>query len=217
MNERDDYTKSEYKRMLQFAIEGFRKFSLYHIPCIQHKWLPVNQDIFSVNFPDDLVKLYSVGVAIEGRYWDFTRTDERIIPQCKTIDPDRGEADQRIHKPIENYGMQGGFNRYLFTEDTPNRRIIIFGPRTLEVLIYYKSTGINMDGTTVVPIHAFEALKAYVLYKLSVFSDTAVNRVQFLQTNYLSEVKDMRDFENMFTVNEFLDAIRSGYAQTFKR
>ena len=203
--------------MLQFAIEGFRKFSLYHIPCIKHEWLTVNTDIYTVDFPDDLVKLYSVGIPIDGKYWEFSRTNDRITTQNQTIDTDKMEADQRVRKPLENYAMRGGYNQYLFSEDIPNRRIVLFGSTATEVLIYYRSTGINMDGTTVIPIHAFEALKAYVQYKLAVFSNTSANRIAMLQQSYLAEVKDMRDFENMFTVNEFLDAIRSGYAQTFKR
>lgn len=216
MNERDDYTKAEYKRMLQFAIEGFRKFSLYHIPCIMQKWLPVDPKIFAVNFPDDLVKFYSVGIPIDGRYWEFSRTQNRIIPQCQTLDKGRQEADQRSFRPIENYAMSP-YNQYLFSEDIPNRRIIVHGPPIKEVLVYYLSTGLNADGTTQIPIHAFEALKAYVQYKASIFSNVSEAMKERLHRAYLGEVKDMRDLENRFTMNEFLDAIRSGYAQTFKR
>ena len=200
-NERDAYTKSDYKRMLQFAIEGFRKFSLFHIPCIRHCWITVDSKLYSVSFPDDLVKFMSVGIPIEGRYWEFTKTRNRIIPQCEEINESRQEADQRSIRPVETYGMSP-YNQYLFSEDLPNRRIIIHGPPISEVLVYYKSTGINTDGDTVIPVHAFEALKAYVHYKLSMFSNDSANKTELLRRTYLGEVKDMRDFENSFTVAE---------------
>jgi hypothetical protein len=103
--------------------------------------------------------------------------------------------------------------------DKANRRLVLFTPFALdEVLIVYKSTGVNKYGNTMIPIHAFQALRAYIEFE-NVDSDSkiAMNEKERKRRNYFFHLKNMRDVENRFTTAQFLDAVRSGYGQTFKR
>ena len=220
LNERDDYTKGDFKRYLQFAIDGFREFSMYHIPCLVRKWCPVDQDIYTVDYPDDCIKLLSVRTVVEGREWTYSKFDNtelRVIPECQTLNDDRMERDNRSERPVENYGMVG-YNRFQYIDVPKERRVVVFGPPRDEVRIYYKATGIKLGEETLIPVHALGALKAYVHF-------AAVDTMLAVPENYkarrerrlFEEKMKMRDFENMFTREDFIDAIISGYSQTYKR
>lgn len=220
LNKKNDYSKHGRKRLLQFAIEGYREFGLYHIPSIEAEWLPVNNDIKTVTLPDQTMEFISVGIALEGRYWEFSKLESGINPEgFNRVNPDRQEVVQRETTQLINYGFPGGENDFMYYHDKPNRRLVIYSPFDLnEVLVYYKSSGISSSGNTVIPIHAFQALRAYIQME-DVDDDPMVSmgEKQRREMKYLGHLKNMRDIENRFTVDEFLDAIRSGYGQTFKR
>lgn len=220
LNKRNDYSKHDRKRLLQFAIEGFREFGLYHLPTIQSEWIKVNQDLMTVPLPDQLMEFLSVGIALNGEYWEFTKIENGINPQgFKELNEERQEVDLDTSIKSQNFATPGGQNEYKFDYDKNNRRLVIYTNLPLtEVLVIYKSTGINADGDTLIPIHAFQALRAYIQME-DIDDDTQVSMGEKARRldRYLFHLKNMRDAENRFTVAEFLDAARSGYGQTYKR
>lgn len=220
LNKRGDYSKHDRKRLLQFAIEGYREFGLYHNPTILQEWLPVNNDIKTVSLPDQMMEFLTVGIPVQGRYWSFTELDDGIDPSSEVrLIAEREEVRPGSQRPLGDFATPGGDNQYMFKHDKRNRRLIIYSPHDLdEVLVVYRSTGIKANGETIIPIHAFQALRAYIAYEdvdLDPMIPINEKMRRFESKEY--HVKNMRDFENRFTLFEFLDAVRSGLGQTFKR
>lgn len=214
--EMDDHSKDNYARMMHFAINGYRDFRRHHFTCIKQIFVPVDQTLYSFDYPDDLIKLKAVGVPIDGEIWEFTEIKSKIKPQCDEINEDRQELDRRNFRPVRTYGMQP-YNQYLYTSDDDLRRGYIFGPIADEVQLNYEATGYNLDEDVLVPDHAYEALKALVHYKMVKFSSAGLNMKQFERDNMNAEIVKMREIINRFSVNDLLDSIRSGYRQSYKR
>ena len=220
LNKRGDYSIKGRKRLLQFAIEGCREFRLYHMPSMEVEWIKINKDLMTVPLPDQLMQFKAVGIPINGEFWEFTEVDDRIEPQGqRKLNKDHQEAEFETEHPAPNFAYPGGQNEYLYSYDKANRRLVIYTAHNIdEVLVVYKSTGINEKGNTYIPVHAIEALKAYVQYQ-DIDDDPSIAQSEKMRKFQMLEYhkKNMRDIENMFTPQQFLDAIRSGYGQTIKR
>ena len=87
-----------------------------------------------------------------------------------------------------------------------------------EVLVYYKSTGVELNGQTYVTRNVARALVAYVEY-YDIRRDRNSTEVEKnrLYREMVGKIFDMRSIENRFTVEQFKDAVRSGLGQTIKR
>jgi len=220
LNKRGDYSKHDNKRLLQFAIEGCREFRLYHIPSVESEWVDVNQDLMSVPLPDQLMQFKAVGIPINGEFWSFTEKEDGIPPQgLRKRNPEKQEGDVTPDRKVTGFTAPGGQNDYMYTHQKSHRRLILYTKEYVEkVIIVYQSTGINLKGETFIPVHAFEALRAYVEYN-DIDNDDQVARSEkqrkFQQMEY--HKTNMRDIENMFTPEQFLDAIYHGIGQTVKR
>ena len=226
MNEMEDYNKQNRLRLLQFAYEGIRVFNLHHTVSFERDWIKVDRRLNTVPLPDQMLEFLEVAVPINGKLWAFTEIKDGITPEpgARKLNEERQEGEIRRESSYYSYGttnfaFEGGSNDFQFIYEDEQRRLSLFTRyRIDEVAVTYKSTGIKSSGDTIVPIHVFEALKAYVYWK-HVQKNRTYNRVEKMDAklDYEEQVIYMRQSENMFTPNKFLDAIRSGYAQTYKR
>jgi hypothetical protein len=218
MNERGDYGNRQAKRMRIMAIEGFSEFNMLHISRPIPAWIKVNKNLNSIPYPDDLISLISIGIPINGKYWDFKRITDAINPKKDFIQEGRSEGEGKDFQPANTFASTGGYNPYQFQEDESNRRAILYGVPVDEVLIYYRTSGIKLGEETLIPAHAFEALKAYVKWKLIEDKDgVAYSEKERKYMIFAGKLKDMRDYENSFSPEEFVNAIRQGYSQGIKR
>lgn len=197
-------------RYLQIAANGLTQLSLYHLSKYKQAWINVSDSLGTVAWPGDLVKWLSIGINIGGEYWTFTRDDSIIIPEGTvsgqdSLNSDRGENTVVDRNKSAAYGTRGGLNSNYFTVDEDNRRFVINGVDRDQVLVKYLSTGVNMSGASIVPIQAVQALKDFIIWRVS-------RQVKDYNT-YAISVKDLRDLENSFTEDEFLDMI---YKSTFR-
>lgn len=223
MNEKNDYDKYQRKRLKQIAINGTRQFQLYHIARATRQWIPVEPDLNIVPLPDDLMEFKAVGVPIEGKFWEFTEDREAIPPLSgDTLNQRREESRaEDIAGPVQNFAYPGGQNDFRYQLDLPNNRIVLITVFPVdEVMVVYKTTGINSKGDTLIPIHALDALVKYVEYhdvRRDPHQVTPNNMKQLLKQEMEDAIFDMRRMEHRWTMNQFLDIIRSGYGQTVKR
>lgn len=217
---KDNFDEKQRRRLLQLAINGLTEFNIFHLGGIERKWLKVNRTLRTVPLPDDMMKFISVGIPLEGRYWEFTENRSHIMPSGdEELSEERQELQANGLVQYSGFATPGGQNDLQYIYDKKNRRLGLITSMDLEeVLVYYKSTGVQMNGQTYISRNVARALIAYVEY-YDVRRDKRTSEVEKerLYREMNGKIFDMRSIENRFTIEQFKDAVRSGLGQTIKR
>jgi hypothetical protein len=212
-----------YYRFLQFAIRGYKKLNLFHIPMGKVAYLAVS-DLNTATLPADFLSFLYIGVPYKGRVWTFTKDQMLVSPDsidcgADVIDTDEGEGVVKGSTgALSGYGIAGGVNDVYFKMDQANNRIIINGivPND-KVTLSYVSTGISMSETTFIPKIAEEALIAFVHWqRVQYDDDVAMNMKKDYEDQYNKCVNEI-EYATMPTLDELYDAVYSAFYQSAKR
>lgn len=119
----------------------------------------------------------------------------------------------------EQFGVGGGFASNYYRIDIENRQIALSSKMPdSEIILEYKSTGVNMDGSATIPVEAVQVLKRYVHWCRKEHSNTAPEsakeRAYEIYQDYITK---FRALELSFTMDEFMDAAYSGFTMAPKR
>jgi hypothetical protein len=216
-----EFRKEEYKRLFEIAIDGLRNFNMLHFNSVNIVKIPMTR-YGTIDFPSDYIGFVAIGIPKDGKIWTFTHDGsliktKSIINGLVDNDEEDGEGVEITGEIIDGYNATGGVNDYYYTIDEKNRRIIING-EWKEVVLYYLSSGLNLDGTTYVPAFAINALVAYIAYK-GVMNKMNVPQVlkETYHQNFRSELYQMRAFINAPDLEILRDTICKNMKQTVKR
>jgi len=231
-----------YEKFIRLAAAGFTDLNLFTLNSIKVAYLPIDPTNFTVNMPDDLVMYTKIGIDIGGRMWTLTYNQDIINPRkvndCgKTLSEIQGctDSDEVIfgfggfyfaehfrngQYVGELYGTGGGFNIGYYNIDW-ERRLITLNNEVSgheELVVEYKSNGIQADGSTVIPRQAVAALVEYIHWKRIEYDGRIpVSQKQLRQIAYEREYEKLKFYEDAFTVDEYLDHTYSHYQSTPRR
>jgi len=212
-----------YYKFLQFAIRGYKKLNLFHMPMGKVAYLDVS-DLNTIILPADYLSVIAVGVPYKGRIWTFTKDQMLVSPDSidcgeDAIDTDEGEGVTKGSTEMLNgYGSAGGVNEVYFKVDLPNNRIILNGiiPND-KVTLSYISTGISMSETTFIPKIAEDALIAFVHWqRVQYDDDVSMSMKKDYEEQYYKAVNEI-EYATMPTLDELYDAVYAAFYQTAKR
>lgn len=222
-NDIADYTPAMYHRLLQFSIRGYAelcRLGLSHT--VERQWLTLT-DINTVTLPPDYVSFVAIGIPYLGKLWTFTEYKMLIPPLSEedgapALDDDRGE-DVAITDggDVSGYPVTGGRNATYYMLDEEHNRIVINGCDETEVLLYYVSTGLLMNGETYVPRKAEEALIAFVHWKM-IQHDRKANNYdkEAARRDYETEYAKLKHLQAS-SLEDIYDAIAQTWKQSIKR
>jgi hypothetical protein len=213
-----EHPDSEYNRMIQIAIDGYRELNLVVLPEGRNIEKFTMDSNYIVYMPDDLILVNRICVPIDGELWPLTKRDS-IVPTTsesggsEVLDEDDGEGVDVTNKGIY-YSRKGGRNyEGYFRPDYRKRRIIFRNVSRTEVLMDYVTSGVDLTETTYIPIYAKTALEAYIrLYQ-------EYNKMQ-PNPNNIAIYKDLYDTQKSicrgikFSMTDFLDTIYKTYSPT---
>jgi hypothetical protein len=238
LNRLGDYTLKNYKRMAQVCIEGFsEEMSLFHIGnSLEVVYLHMSA-AKTVQLPADFVDYTKIGVPVNGKLRVLTNHNQLLLP--RTFD-DTGEAvgntDSGDSEGISNclfysdhfrggqfvgglYGLPGGIDDAYYRVDMERRMIVFSGtvPRS-EIVLEYISTGLKIDGGSLIPRECVAPLRNYILWQL-VETDQriAYNEKERRKREYEESVEAMRSFKNSFTKEEYQRMVWGSSGQHPKR
>ena len=103
--------------------------------------------------------------------------------------------------------MGGGFNFAYYTIDHDKRQIVLTdGVPKEEIILEYKSSGIDAEGSTTIPRQAVRAIKEYVHWKRLEYDErVAMNIKMRREDQYYIQYEKLRFLESSFTLEEYLD------------
>lgn len=241
--DRDDNSMRYYKKMLQYAIDGYTKLNLFSIETIRVAYLTVNPNTKQADLPSDYLFYTKIGYNRAGIVHTLTLNEDLMLVR-KTDNCGNDENDNRDcgcdeedslrlstlynYAPhyrngqfvAELYGGTGNQNSAGYYRIDLQRRKIVFGSEIAldEVILEYKSSGINADGATVVSREYIPTLVAYVHWQMKEYNDKVPQSEKMrLKQRYIDEEYMVRRLNLDFTIEEFLDVTRSSYRQTPKR
>jgi hypothetical protein len=211
-----------YFPFMQYAIRGYKKLNLFHLPMPKVAYLPMS-DIGTITLPADYLSFLALGIPYKGRLWTFTKDQGLINPDSESCgvqatDTDSGEGIVKGDTgSLTGYGLQGGVNEYYYKIDLPNNRIIINGLTTETVTLVYISTGISMSEETMIPKIAEEALISYVHWQRVQYDDSIpLGLKKDYEDQYNKSVSEI-EYAQMPTLDELYDAVYQAFYQTAKR
>lgn len=222
--------KRFYEKLLQIGLECFSDLNIFVTSTFRTEKLTVN----SVNIaplPSDYIDYCDIYVIRHGKKWSLTRNEALAFPRTE----DCGE-DSNQHPNIEHqhhhlgydydgmlwghqYGTSGGGNFCYYRIDK-ERRQIVFQGKILDGVFYldYVSTGIKMDGRTLVPRECETTIRAYIIWQSSINNPLVpMNQKELNKKEYQDALKWLSAFTHSFSMVEYKDLLYSTSRQAPKR
>jgi|ERR1035441_6223674 hypothetical protein len=209
--------KSQYNRVLSFAIKGIREINLFYNGSTMQCAKLVTDNNHMVNLPSDYLQFVAIGIPRNGELETFTLDNKLIrtttqINGVQSLDITQGEGIVKKDGCEWGYGATGGHNDYVYCIDLNLGKIIINSnhlinhetnlPINKEIQLWYVSSGISISGQTLVSQIVSDALIAYVLYHYTLRGEFKVKgdmvKIDRLKADYdkeISKIKFLRDFK----------------------
>jgi len=154
-------------RVEQLVIDAVKELNLLVLDegrVVEKKTMDSN---YLLAMPSDLIRLNGACIPVNGELWPLT-VERKIVPTTSltdgaiTLDSDDGEGVDLV-KEGTGFASRGGVNLhgYVFP-DYAKRRFVFRNVNRSEVLLDYKTSGIELTEVTYVPTHAKPAINAYV-------------------------------------------------------
>lgn len=221
MNERDDFNLDNYERYMQIIRDGYTSMSIHRLRSVKVAYVTVN-DVNIASLPPDFIDYYRIGMVFDGKVFELGLNRDLNIPKNEVCGVEGGNPDNLdgIDSPYwYEPTYSGGYNLGKYRLDM-NRRLIIFDGdmASNQIVIEYISSGISITGKTFIPREVVPVLKAYLNWIIKERSDkVAMGEKMRAQQLYNIEEVRLNNFLNSFTMEEFLDAWRSGQHRGVKR
>lgn len=203
----------------EHACECFRKIRTRHSDAFTtRKVTPTSKGI--IEFPDDCIKVIDVMIPINGEWWSSTERKDMvntttIVNGAETRDDtDQGEGVDIQDPGYWGYGGTGGANTYYHMIDYDARRIFLDGWTTEKVVLHMTTSGLNLDGDTIVPEQCVPVIDAYMFWKKAWWDGSPMNEKQYREKIYLDELLELRVINFMPSKNQLLDIFYSTNTQT---
>ena len=221
------FDRSYYNIGASHFMSVMRDYKLFHVAQEKESWLNVNSLNYTVQYPDDAIRITDVGVSINREFFPFTEASEMVKPSDpigRELLTSRSEADN-IQRNTAGYSAQGLNVEYYYHLDDRKRRIILnraavdktrYADRN-EVLVKFVSNDVDNLSETRVGMDAVNMIMAYIEWKL------VSNRPKEYSANYVeSKRRDFLEAEasyrllNIPDVGELMDAIYETSGQNIR-
>jgi len=237
LNRIKDYTMRDYYHLMQIAIEGYTELNLWHLDNIEVVYLTMDPNTKTVSLPADFVDWVKVGIPTNGKLKVIKRHDKILYPRLLDdgVTPiGNTDADDTVDAASLVYfsdhirsgqfvgglfGMSGGVSDASYRFDRERRTFAFTGTVTDNyIVLEYISAGVNLTGSTTIPREAEPALRTYILWQM-VENDPRVSQSEKArrEDNHDKAVAMLRDFQDIFTPEEYRQMLFGTYRQTPKR
>lgn len=180
----DEQNKRFEVKAMQWTLDTIRRIHVNISPYYREEWMTFdNEDLYTIDYPKDLVKVLSVGLYKNGEFWSFTKKpDMSILNSGDDLAEYDYEAGEGMSIPSKGgkFGV-GSSNIAYWADDPQHCRILVrsfsyyssqsqFVDRTVMlkekgVVVRYKSTGIDCNGNVCVPAETRDLIVQKVIYE----------------------------------------------------
>ena len=206
----DSANMGQFHRYFQWTIRGYGQLRQFALPVGKEVKLKVNPQTSTVTLPDNYVEFGDIGINVDGQFWSFTEKPELVsttTDNCaiETMSTTDGEGVHLAENRPGKYAISGGVNTFYYKKDLKNHRIIVYGAGLTWVVLKYVSTGIKVDGSTLIPIVAKEELIAWLHWQrvLNDKNESALERTT-RERLWASRLHELRRVTNLTALYDTL-------------
>lgn len=180
-----DETNKRYEvKATQWVIDAIRRVHVNYSPYYKEERLYFdNEDIFSILYPKDTVKVLSVGMYRDDAFWPFTKKNDLSVLASEEGETEFDyDANEGMAVPSKGQGYGAGSSNVAYwTDDTQHCRLLVrmysYYNSTSSwenrsewlkdkgVIVRYKSTGVDCNGDICVPTEARDLIVNKVIYE----------------------------------------------------
>lgn len=197
----------------EHACDALRELHLHDLPNLVTTKIAVSA-LGIIELPADLIGFNGLYVFVDGYKWKFTYNDDLITTTtitggAETQDEDYGEGVAVKDPKTDTYGGVGGVNDYYYKIDWKARRIFVDGITSDTVVLEYVSSGIELTGTTYIPVMALPVIDSYLKWKESYWIPGQERYADMREKSYNNAVMKVRNFVEAMTYDEWRDLLLS--------
>lgn len=179
----DEKNRQFYNRAFQWVIDEYRRLVVHVAPFYSEKKVQLEEKRYSADYPDDAVKILSVGLYSNGEFRPFTKNANlSLYPVDAEDDIWEGGDGEGYGVPKKGFGYAAkGSSMGYWADDYNNRLIYVRNYRwnkineeyqnntgnllTGKVIVRYKTTGIDCGEDVCIPYEYRELLISLVTYR----------------------------------------------------
>lgn len=219
LNDMNNYGKEQRRRLLQFACEGVTELSMYTLP--QFRTILLTMDANGrVYLPVDYMGYTRIGLEKAGKVYVLGQNNNISLSDLVSCGVTTNNAlnnsspqylapfwyNGRNYNTL--YGNPGGWTESSYRVDDTNRFIQFDTTVKQDILLEYVSSGVKLDGETIIPRYALQVLKAWVHWKRKQQDNNfSANDKILAQQDYFREESKLGDFVRTSTIDEIRDII----------
>lgn len=220
LNELGENTDN-FMRYLQIAIEGITQLSTKNTYGVKAYFTSVSSNNI-IHLPSDYITYNRIGLVRNGLIYTLTKNKDISLSDgdIAGVEVVSDENLNTLYIPSAlNYAEHGAYNFATYRIDEKGRRIIFRGNLTGEtIVIEYKSSGINLMGDTYVPVTMVPVAKEYLNMTITKRNkNISQAEKQASKIDFINAKNDYIKAKHTFSVDDFMDAVYSGYSQGTKR
>ena len=226
------------EKYLAIAVEVLTELNIFHVHCPKVAYLDISEANL-VSLPNDYIDFIKPpSIVVNGHIW--TLTEDELIPipteldcgNIKNPQPDNFTTNGKEHGILNDFlnttpntawgyslGTSGGVNVCYYRIDKRKRLIILKGHiRGGKLLLEYTSSGVSMDGTTVIPRELVPTIREYLNWQsLKYNSKNAMGLIEMAKKDYEDQLNLFTRFHASLSADQFLDIFYGESRQTPKR
>lgn len=235
LNRLDKYDLTLPERLANILLEEYAEYKMYHINSVKVAYISLNDALIG-QLPVDFVDYTKVGVNYMGEIRTLSLNTNLVKPRpgsCgETINAAGGAGPQfnsggyyfadhfRNGQFIEAmFSAGGGYNLSYFNVDREKRIIWLTNPLpSNELIVEYISNGLEDSMETLVPQECVTPLRLYGIWQLAEYDDKMrLTDKDRREVQYGRAVENMRFFNSVPTMDEYLDSCYAAFQQGPKR
>ena len=198
---------------VQHGCDAVRDLHLYDLPNLVTAKVSVDS-LGIIEFPTDMVGFNGLYKYVDNYKWYFTKRDDIIVTTTTTggvegQDDDYGEGEALKDPKTDTYGGVGGVNDYYYKIDWKARRIFCEGTTSDTVVLEYVTSGIELTGTTYVPIYCTPAIDAYLQWKDCFLIPGMERYAEVREKSFTKQIDKIRNLVNGMSAEEWRDLLLS--------
>jgi hypothetical protein len=194
-------------------LRGYKQLRLFKLPLDKAETLPVQTGIRCVILPKDYVSFVAIGKIENNQLVGFSLKGDLIpeISESCGVETQANNLPEYRHYGRTDYTQGGGRNLWYYRPDEGNNRILIDGMPLKEATLFYKSTGINLTGETLIPTIAEETLISWVHYQQAL-GDGDKGMIQIRKQILDSNISDLQlaEWDNQSMIEAVYSTIYQG-------
>jgi len=205
----------------EHACDVLRELHLYDLPNLVTEKVTVNA-LGIIEMPTDMIGFNGLYKFVDGYKWQFTQNDNivtttTITGGAETQDDDYGEGEAVKDPKTDMYGGVGAVNDYYYKIDWKARRIFLDGTTSDTIMLEYVTSGIELTGTTYVPVMTLPVIDAYLKWRESYWVPGQERYAETRERSYQNALFKVRNLINSMSYDQWHDLFLSITTQVPQR